>query len=192
MAMFAAGFFIISVQLVAYLTDKGYSSILAASIMGLQGFINMGGKFFGGLLCDRIGREKTLTFSIAVFMACIILLNVGGLVVSPALIYVFAIFYGLGYGMALPALITSSADLFQGRHFGAILGVILLGGFLGGAIGTWLGGHLYDLTHTYRMNFLVAVLAMAISALLIWKARPSRVRLMRGVQADSLLEGESL
>src|SRR5262249_32680447 len=56
-AMFAAGLFLISVQLVVYLEDKGYSKILAASIVGLQGFINVAGKFFGGLLCDRIGRE---------------------------------------------------------------------------------------------------------------------------------------
>jgi MFS family permease len=185
-AMFSAGFFIISVQLVVYLTDAGYSSLLAASVMGFQGFINMGGKFFGGVLCDRIGREKTLTLSIAVFVACIILLAIGGVVISPVLIYVFAIFYGLGYGMALPALITSSSDLFQGKHFGAILGVILLGGFFGGAIGTWLGGYLYDLTSAYRMNFLVAVLTMAVSGVLVWKARPSRVRLMRSIQVDSI------
>jgi MFS family permease len=177
-AMFATGFFLISVHLVAYLVDKGYSSILAASIMGFQGFINIAGKFVGGLLCDRIGREKTLTFSVATFIACIVLLNVGGVVVSPALIYVFAIFYGLGYGMALPALITSAADLFQGKHFGSILGVIILGGFIGGALGSWMGGYFFDLTQNYRVNFWVAAVVMVISGLLIWRARPSRVRLV--------------
>lgn len=186
MAMFAAGFFIISVQLVAYLTDAGYSSMLAASIMGFQGFINMGGKFFGGVLCDRIGREKTLTLSIIMFVTCVIVLALSGTLISAVLVYVFAIFYGLGYGMALPALITSSSDLFDGKHFGAILGVILLGGFLGGAVGTWLGGYLYDRTGTYQMNFLVAALTMVISAMLVWKARPSRVRLVRSVQGDSM------
>ena len=60
--MFAAGFFLISVHLVAYLTDKSYSPVLAASVMGLQGLLNVMGKFVGGVLCDRIGREKTLTF----------------------------------------------------------------------------------------------------------------------------------
>ncbi|HET9529817.1 MAG TPA: MFS transporter [Blastocatellia bacterium] len=181
MAMFAAGFFLISVHLVAYLTDKRYSADMASVVVALQGFINIGGKFFGGFLCDRIGREKTLTLSIAVFVACIVLLNAGGFIYSPLIIYTFAVLYGMGYGMALPALMASASDLFQGRHFGAILGVFILGGYLGGALGTWMGGHFFDLTQAYRINFLVAALTMFISAALIWKARPGRVRLVRSV-----------
>jgi len=184
MALFAAGFFLISVQLVAYLEDKGYNSLLAASVMGLQGLLNMAGKFVGGILSDRLGRERTLTLSIVVFVASVALLNLAGSVVSPALVYVFVIFYGIGFGMAVPALMTSAADLFQGNHFGSILGVVILGGFIGGAIGTWMGGRLFDLTHGYQLNFLVAGLTMLISAALIWKARPGRVRLMRSVQKD--------
>jgi MFS family permease len=181
MAMFAAGFFLISVHLVAYLTDKGYSADLASVVVALQGFINIGGKFFGGFLCDRIGREKTLTLSIAIFVACIVLLNMGGFITSSVIIYAFAVLYGLGYGMALPALMASASDLFQGRHFGAILGVFILGGYFGGAIGTWMGGHFFDLTQAYQVNFLVAALAMFISAALIWKARPGRVRFVKSV-----------
>jgi MFS family permease len=181
MAMFAAGFFLISVQLVAYLADKGYSSMLAASVVGLQGLLNIVGKFVGGILCDRIGREKTLSLSITVFVACIVLLNLAGFILSPALVYIFAISYGMGYGMALPALMTSAADLFQGRHFGSILGAITLGGFAGGAVGAWMSGHLFDLTNGYQVNFLIAALAMLASAALIWKARPGRVRLVRSL-----------
>ena len=176
MAMFATGFFLISVHLPVYLTDKGYSAVLAASVIGLQGLINFGGKFLGGFLCDRIGREKTLTLSIAIFISCIVLLNLSGIVVSPFLIYLFTIFYGMGYGMALPALMASAADLFQGNHFGAILGVMIFGGFSGGALGTWMGGYFFDLTQTYQVNFWVAAFVMVISAALIWKARPGRVR----------------
>ncbi len=181
MAMFAAGFYIISVHLVAYLKDKSYSPILAGSIVGLQGLFNFIGKAAGGALCDRIGREKTLTLSIILFIACVFLLNLGGLVVSPAIIYTFCVFYGMGYGMAVPALIASSGDLFGGKHFGSILGLILLGGFTGGAIGTWLGGKLFDLTHAYSINFIIAAVTMVVSMLLIWSARPSRVRLIRSV-----------
>lgn len=182
MALFAAGFFLISVQLAAYLEDKGYSPLFAASVVGLQGMLNMAGKFVGGFLCDRIGREKTLTLSIVVFVTCIVLLNLAGVIINPALVYVFTIFYGIGFGMAVPALMTSAADLFQGKHFGSILGVIVLGGFIGGAIGAWLGGHFFDLTHTYQVNFLVAGLAMLISAALIWKARPGSVRQVRSLE----------
>lgn len=179
MAMFGAGFFITSVHLVAYLLDKGYSSILAASIVGLQGFITIIGTIAGGALSDRVGREKTLTVSIAVFILCIVLLNLCGVIVSPILVYAFAVLYGMGYGMAQPALMASAADLFEGQHFGSILGIIILGAFGGGAIGTWLGGYFFDLTQGYQLNFLVAAATMFVSAALIWIARPSRVRIVR-------------
>lgn len=182
MAMFAAGFFLISVQLVAYLEDKGYSPIMAASVVGLQGLLNVAGKFIGGILSDRIGREKTLTLSIAVFVASIVLLNLGGFFVSGFVIYAFAVLYGVGYGVALPALMASAADLFQGKHFGSILGIIILGGFIGGAIGTWLGGFFFDLTGAYRVNFFIAAIVMFVSAALIWKARPGRVRVVQMVE----------
>ena len=184
MAMFGAGFFMISVHLVAYLLDKGYSSILAASVVGLQGFITIIGTIVGGALSDRIGREKTLTLSIAIFIACILLLNIGGLVVSPMIIYAFAVLYGMGYGMSQPALMASVADLFEGKHFGSILGVIILGAFAGGAVGTWLGGYFFDLTRGYQINFLVAGVVMFISAGLIWMARPARVRIVRTLAAN--------
>lgn len=184
MAMFAAGFLIISVQLVAYLTDKGYSSIVAASVVSLQGFITIIGRFTGGALSDRLGREKTLTLSVTSFIVCLVLLNAAGLIVVPIIVYVFAIFYGMGSGMTLPVLMASAADLFQGKHFGSILGVITLGGFSGGAIGAWLGGYFFDLTHAYSVNFLVAALLMLISGSLIWMARPGRVRLIRITHAS--------
>ena len=183
MALFAAGLFLIYVQLVAYLIDKGYAPVLAASVVGTQGLLNVVGKFAGGMLCDRIGRERTLTISISIFVASIALLYASGMLVSPVLVYLFTVFYGMGYGMALPALMTSAADLFQGRHFGAVLGVIVLGGFLGGSVGTWLGGALYDLTKDYQLNFLLASLAMLLAAVLIWKARPGKVRVVRLIPA---------
>jgi MFS family permease len=182
MALFAAGSMLISPQLVAYLEEKGYGSILVASVVGLQGMLNMVGEFVGGFLSDRIGREKTLTVSLVAFIACIVLLNAAGFVISPMLVYVFTLFYGLGFGMAVPALMISASDLFQGKHFGSILGTIVLIGYFGAAIGAMLGGFLIDLTGAYQVNFMVAGVAMLISAALIWRARPGRVRVVRTVR----------
>jgi MFS family permease len=181
MTLFAVGALLVSVQLVAYLGDQGYGPIIIASVVGLQGMLNMVGEFFGGFLCDRIGREKTLTLSILTFVTGIVFLNLAGVVTGPALIYVFVLFYGIGQGMAAPALLISASDLFQGKHFGSILGVIVLGAYFGAAIGAWLSGRFFDLTHGYQANFVVGGVAMLISAVLIWKARPGRVRVIRSI-----------
>ncbi|HEY8458940.1 MAG TPA: MFS transporter, partial [Blastocatellia bacterium] len=120
--------------------------------------------------------EKTLTLSAILFVICLLLLNIAGVVVSPALAYAFTIFYGISFGMATPALITSASDLFQGKRRGSILGAIVLGGYVGGAVGAWLSGRFFDLTGAYEINFLAAGLAMLTSAWLIWKANPDAVR----------------
>jgi MFS family permease len=182
MTLFAAGTLLISTQLMVYLGDKGYGSIVVASVAGLQGMLNMIGQFLGGFLCDRIGREKTMTLSLFLFGAGIVFLNLAGAVVNPALIYVFTLFYGIGQGMAVPTLMISASDLFQGKHFGSILGVIFLGGYFGGAIGAWLSGSLFDLTGAYHINFIVSGLAMLASAALIWKARPGGIRQARSLK----------
>jgi MFS family permease len=182
MIFFASGALLISTQLVAYLGERAYSSILIASVVGLQGMLNMVGEFVGGGLCDRIGREKAATLSLLMFVVSVVLLNLAGGVISPALVYVFTVFYGMGYGMAVPPLVTSVSDLFQGKHFGSILGTIALGGYFGAAGGAWLSGRLFDLTGAYQTNFLVSGAAMLIAAALIWKVRPGSVRQVRSLE----------
>lgn len=176
LALVASGFFLIGIHLIAYLVDKGYSPLTAASVMGFQGLINIIGTLLGGMLGDRIGREKTLSLGVVFYIGCIVFLNLSGLVVSLPLLVGFVLLYGIGYGMAFPALMASVADLFQGKHFGSILGVVLLGGYFGAALGSWLGGFLFDLTHAYRVNFLVAGTVMLLAAILIWKVGPGQVR----------------
>jgi MFS family permease len=181
LAFFAIGSLLIALQLPTYLKDKGYSAIIVASVISLQGVINIVGEFAGGLLSDRIGREKTLTLGLLSFGAGIVVLNLAGGVNSPTLVYAFTIFYGLGQGIAPPTLMISASDLFQGKNFGKILGLVFLGGYFGGAIGAWLSGSLIDLTGAYQVNFLASGLAMLISVTLIWKARPGGVRQVRRV-----------
>lgn len=183
LALVASGFFLIGIHLIAYLEDKGYSPQIAAYVMGFQGFINIFGTLLGGMLGDRIGREKTLSLGVVFYIGCIVFLNLSGLVVNLFLLVCFVLLYGIGYGMAFPSLMASVADLFQGKHFGSILGVLLLGGYFGAAFGTWLGGFLFDWTHAYRLNFLVAGAVMALAAGLIWKAGPRQVRRVMKVSA---------
>jgi MFS family permease len=191
LALVASGFFLIGIHLIAYLEDKGYSPQIAAYVMGFQGFINIFGTLLGGMLGDRIGREKTLSLGVLFYIGCIVFLNLSGVVVSLFLVVCFVLLYGVGYGMAFPSLMASVADLFQGKHFGSILGVLLLGGYFGAAFGTWLGGFLFDWTHGYRLNFIVAGVVMSLAAALIWKAGPRQVRRVMKVSATGNLMTEA-
>lgn len=184
--LFGAGYMMVNVQLVAYLEDKGYSSILAASAVGLQGFLHIFGRFLGGGLSDRIGREKAVTLSAAIFILFLALLYASGLVANPWLVYAAVIMFGLGGAMPLPALMAATGDIFQGKHLGAIIGVIMMGGFVGGAAGAWLGGKLFDLTHSYDSHFILTALVTLSSVALIWGVRPGKVRALGLAPAKSI------
>jgi predicted MFS family arabinose efflux permease len=170
------------VQLFAYLIDRGYNPAFAASLMGLLGCFNIAGKFGGGILCDRLGRERTLSLAVALLVASLVLLHNGHFVI---LAVAFTLLFGVGYGMAVPSLMASATDLFQGEHFGAIFGFVILGAAVGGALGSWLGGYLFDLTRAYGMSFAVASMVMLAAASFLWKARPGTVRLVRRYAATA-------
>src|SRR5262245_53811659 len=85
----------------------------------------------------------------------------------------------LGYGLtsvigAIPA------EIFQGHHYGSILGTLMLGAIGGGAAGPWVTGALYDATGSYALAFWIAMGCCALSALAIWFAAPRKVRAVAG------------
>ena len=55
------------------------------------------------------------------------------------------------------------------------------GGGLGGFIGPFLGGWLFDVTGSYQIAFAVAALAIAASAVAAWIAAPRRAHVARRV-----------
>lgn len=177
--------FVIGLQVVAYLQASGIDKITAASFVGLQGLMATAGNFIGGILSDRIGREKTLTLSAVIYSVGIVSLS---LVISnpnQALLYGYAVFFGIGFGMSFPAVMASAADMFQGKRFGSIFGALnMLGGF-GGAFGSWLGGYSFDKTGGYRAMFIIALVGVALMIILVWSVRPSRVRTFKRMSSQS-------
>ena len=49
------------------------------------------------------------------------------------------------------------AEIFQGRHYGTIFGTLSAASMMGGAMGPWVTGALYDATGTYTIAFCVAI-----------------------------------
>jgi MFS family permease len=73
----------------------------------------------------------------------------------------------------MPAVIS---DLFRGRHFGAIFGTLHVANALGGSIGPWLGGRIFDATGSYRLAFVAGSATAVASAALLWIVAPRRRR----------------
>ena len=181
---FSVGYFLISSQLFVFTQEHPEfqaQSIIVAFILGAEGLHKGSAKFFGGMISDRFGREKTMTMSVTMLILGVTILSFVQSHPSALLLYASILLYGMGYGFSLPSMMASYADLFQGPRFGAILGTLTLGGLFGAALGTSLGGQLRDATGSYALNFPISAIAFAVSAALIWTARPSAIRIVRKI-----------
>jgi MFS family permease len=72
------------------------------------------------------------------------------------------------------------AELFEGRHYGTILGFASGSLIVGGAAGPLVAGLVHDLTGSYRIAFLIAIALCFVSSVAIWLAAPRRVRMVPG------------
>jgi fucose permease len=72
------------------------------------------------------------------------------------------------------------AEIFEGRHYGAVFGTLMLSAIGGGAAGPWLMGLIHDRTGSYAPAFWVCLIICAVSALAIWRAAPGKVRAVAG------------
>jgi MFS family permease len=154
------GIFPIAVHQVAYLVDLGFSKIVAAGVLGHMGLMSSCGRILFGSLSDRLGRFGGVTVSVACSQIGIVvlLLMQDASVVWP--LYLYALFFGLGYGARGPIISAIAADMFAGKQFGTIFGLISIGHGIGGALGPWLGGVVYDRFGHYTLAFVFSLVAL--------------------------------
>ncbi len=169
----------IFVHQVAYLVEGDYGAMQAASVVGLIGLVSVFGKIGWGWAADTLGREITYTLGVACLLIGIGLLVATRLVSFPPLLYLYGITFALGYAVSAPLWPAAVSDLFAGPRFGSIYGFVDLFAGLGQALGSWLGGYVFDLTGSYFLAFGIAASASVFSAAAFWMVAPRKVRRVR-------------
>lgn len=163
-----------------YLVEIGFSRQDAAWALGFVSLAGIPGQIALGHLSDRVGRELVWAIGNFGFIVTYLVLLVLHDQPSLALLYVMVAAQGaLGYGLT-SVLGAIPAEIFEGRHYGAIFGTIMFGAIAGGAAGPWLTGVLHDWTRSYVPAFWLAILFGLVSTVAIWRAAPRRVRVVAG------------
>lgn len=176
--IFAIGFALMTllVHQNQYLVDLGFSQEFAAWMLGLNGILRSGGTILWGYISDRTTREMSFTFSSLLgFLALPCLLVTASFPVA-WLVVLSMVLMGLGYGGTSVVYGTSAADLFQGPHFGKILGLMEIGFGLGASCGSYLAGWLFDRFQTYHIAFYIVMGLILVSIGCIWIAAPRTAR----------------
>jgi MFS family permease len=165
------GSFFVSLHQLAFAVDMGFDPLHAASILGMGSFLSVAGTIFTGTISDYVGREVSAIVAYGVSIIGVI----AALFISSAqdtgLLWVHACFFGLTWGARGPMVTAKTADLFQGRHLGAILGVISIGTGLGAAVGAWASGLIFDLSGSYRLAFILSIASYLAGCVAFWFLR---------------------
>jgi len=170
----------VQVHQTKYLVEVGFTGAYASWALGFVSFAAIPGQIALGHISDRIGREWVWTVGCLGFALCYGALLLMREQPDPALLWFMVLSQGvLGYGLtsvfgAIPA------EIFQGRHYGTIFGTLSAASMLGGAMGPWITGALYDATGTYTLAFCIAIGCTVLSALSIWLAAPRQIRAVAG------------
>jgi len=143
------------VHLVNYATDLGIDSFTAASIVSVIGIGSIAGRLFMGSMSDRIGEKNAMIISgLGLVVALILLIFSNQL----WMLYTFAILFSISYGAEVTLM-----PLLAGRIFGlvavmALTGIISASARIGGSVGSWMGGAVFDSTHSYLIAFIIAAI----------------------------------
>ena len=170
----------VQVHQTRYLIDIGISAETAAIALGLVGLSGIGGQIVIGYFSDRVGREWAWTVSLLGYMATYGLLLLLDSYPFAWMAYAMVIVQGfLGYGLAT-VFGTVPFELFAGKRYGVIFGLIAAAASSGAALGPYVTGLFYDAQESYDQAFGAAMVICAVSILAMWMAGPRQIRTVPG------------
>ena len=146
----AIGMYAIVPQVVVYLIEAGFAPRQAATAWGFSGIVLLVGMLGVSWLDGLIGRRPSVLFSYALSIIGISLLWALQFNPNIWLLTGFVVCFGSMIGSRGPLLSATAMKIFRGDRVGTIYGSISIGSGLGAAVGSWSGGLIHDLTHSYN------------------------------------------
>ncbi len=168
-----AGISLIAVAAGTATDVAGYSKAAAASLVGILGLFNGGGRIFWGWLSDLIGKMPAFMGILGVQGICLLLIPH---VANEALFAILACLVYLCYGGAFGTMPSTAGQFFGVRNVGAIYGLMLVGWSIGGVIGPLLIASLIGEEKAYTLGFTVIGIITLVSLVLpLVTRKPGRV-----------------
>ncbi len=154
-------------HLFLHLRDLEFSPQVASTGISLLFGMALFGKFGFGYLADRIDHKMVFYGNLAVMLIGAILLAT----VKVELFWIAVVLFGLGWGGLYTMLQLLTVECFGLKATGKILGTITVLDAIGGGLGIWLTGLLYDKTGSYQVPFSVLVVLIVLAMLAATQVR---------------------
>ena len=160
----------IPLHIVVHGQDMGMTQAIAALLLSFSAGGSIIGRLTVGTMSDRIGgRNAYILCFVPMIVALVLILFID----VPMLLFGAVTLYGFAHGGLFTVVSPTVAEYFGMRAHGAIFGVILFCGTVGGAIGPIVAGWVFDQTGGYTIAFL-ALVAFAVTGLALVLSLPRR------------------
>jgi len=166
LGFFTCGFQLafITVHLPSYLIDRGLSATVGGWTLATIGLFNIVGSITSGWLCDRVPRRYLLSFIYLVRAAAILAFI--AFPVTPFSSIAFAAIMGLMWLSTVPPTNGIIAVMFGTQWLGTLAGFAFFSHQVGGFLGAWLGGLVFERTGSYDLVWWLSILFGVLSALI--------------------------
>jgi MFS family permease len=159
---FQLGF--VTVHLPSYLIDRGLSAEVGGWTLGVIGLFNIIGAMTSGWLGSRMPKRYILSF--IYFARALAVIALITLPASPVVTLIYGAVTGLLWLSTVPPTSGLVALMFGTRWLAMLFGVAFFSHQVGGFLGVYLGGVLYERTGSYDVVWWLGVLFGVISALI--------------------------
>jgi MFS family permease len=166
LGFFTCGFqlLFITVHLPAYVVDRGLSVDIGAWTIGVIGLFNIVGSLLAGWLGDKMPKRYLL--AAIYFLRSAAVLAFISFPVTAATSIAFGAVMGLLWLSTVPPTSGLIAIMFGTRWFATLFGVAFFSHQVGGFLGVWLGGVLYEAFGSYDPVWWGSIALGIVSALL--------------------------
>jgi MFS family permease len=164
LGFFTCGFqiFFIAVHLPAYLVDRGLPAWTGGWTLGVIGLFNIVGAIAAGWLSATMPKRYILSF--IYFARAVAILVYIMLPPSSAATVIFGAVLGLLWLSTVPPTSGLVAVMFGTRWLAMLFGFVFFSHQVGGFLGVWLGGVLFERTGSYDAVWWLAILLGLLSA----------------------------
>jgi sugar phosphate permease len=156
---------LISTHFIPYAEGQGYSAALIAVAFGSIAIFSFAGTIGAGFLSDRLNRPKFLRMiywsRALIFLLLLTIFN------NPVGLFIFAAIFGLTERASVPPTSSLCAHHFNDLSIGVVFGYVSISHHLGGALGSFIPGALFDLTGSYTIIFAISIGLLIGSGLLV-------------------------
>ena len=151
----------------------GMTPAMAASLVGIIGIFNGGGRIFWSTVSDYLGRKNIYPLFFAFeIIAFILLANAANSYVFSALILLIITCYGGGFS-CMPAYL---ADLFGTRELSTIHGRILTAWGIAGVVGPAIVAYFHEISQGYSLSLCFFAGLFVVNLLVAMKLRSGKLQ----------------